>query len=209
MFVADYSDQVFELPGGSTTQTTLPFSGLQQPAGVAVDRSGDVFITDSRHDPDLELPAGASTQMTLPFNGLSEPIDETQLRRLQGRHRLHRQARNSQPCARAWLPARPSRESARYEAAFRDNDRFCFVAATAVSTRPPLVARSSHDFHVDNPLGGCRKRTQAATGSAAKTWPEFVETSSRRPAARPALGGFPSAWVTSHAGDTRRRCRIG
>ena len=29
---------------------------------------------------------------------------------------------------------------------------FSFVAATAVSTRLPLVARSSHDFHVDNPL---------------------------------------------------------
>ena len=41
--------------------------------------------------------------------------------------------------------------------------RFRIVAATAVSTRLPLVARSSRDFHVDNPLGGCRKRTDAAT----------------------------------------------
>jgi hypothetical protein len=31
--------------------------------------------------------------------------------------------------------------------------------ATAVSTRRPPIARSSHDFHVDNPLCGCRKRT--------------------------------------------------
>ena len=38
---------------------------------------------------------------------------------------------------------------------------------------------------------------------------ELVETSSRWPAARPALGGFRSACVTSHAGDTRRRCWSG
>ena len=49
----------------------------------------------------------------------------------------------------------------------------------------------------------------AATGSATKTWPELVETSSRRPTARPALGGFRSAWVTRHAGDTRLRCWSG
>ena len=34
-------------------------------------------------------------------------------------------------------------------------------------------------------------------------------TSSRRPTARPALGGFRSACVTTHAGDTRRRCWSG
>ena len=37
----------------------------------------------------------------------------------------------------------------------------------------------------------------------------LVQTSSRRPAARPALGGFRSACVSSHAGDTRRRCWSG
>ncbi len=39
---------------------------------------------------------------------------------------------------------------------------FCNVAATAVSTWLPLVARSSHDFHFDNPLGGCHNRTISA-----------------------------------------------
>jgi hypothetical protein len=29
----------------------------------------------------------------------------------------------------------------------------CFVAHPAVSARLPLLARSSHDFHVDNPPG--------------------------------------------------------
>jgi hypothetical protein len=55
----------------------------------------------------------------------------------------------------------------------------------------------------------CPFRTKAATGSATKTWPESVKTSSRRPAAWPALGAFRSACVTSHAGDTRRRCWSG
>jgi hypothetical protein len=47
------------------------------------------------------------------------------------------------------------------EEAVVTDGRICNVAATALSTRLPLVARSSHDFHVDNPLGGCRKRTNA------------------------------------------------
>ena len=50
--------------------------------------------------------------------------------------------------ADGWLGPQPRRS------------RSCRVAETAVSTWLPLVARSSHDFHVDNPLGGCRKRTQ-------------------------------------------------
>jgi hypothetical protein len=58
-------------------------------------------------------------------------------------------------------------------------------------------------------VGAAAIGTTAATGSATKTWPELVETSSRRAAARPALGGFRSACVTSHAGDTRRRCWSG
>ena len=34
----------------------------------------------------------------------------------------------------------------------------------------------------------------------------LVQSSSRRSAARSALGGFRSPWVSSHTGDTRRRC---
>ena len=54
-----------------------------------------------------------------------------------------------------------------------------------------------------------RPRRDAATRSALPTSLLAVQTSSRRPAARMALGGFRSAWVTSHAGDTRRRCWSG
>ena len=73
----------------------------------------------------------------------------------------------------------------------------------------PLVVQRSHNARANAGSRGCRQRTKAATGSATKTWPESVETSSRRPAAWPALGGFRSACVTSHAGDTRRRCWSG
>ena len=54
-----------------------------------------------------------------------------------------------------------------------------------------------------------RSRTKAATRSSSKTWPELVQSSSRRPTARPALGDFRSACVSSHAGDGRRRCWSG
>ena len=73
----------------------------------------------------------------------------------------------------------------------------------------PLVVQRSHNARANAGSRGCRQRTKAATGSATKTWPELVETSGRRPAAWPALGGFRSACVTSHAGDTRRRCWSG
>jgi hypothetical protein len=41
------------------------------------------------------------------------------------------------------------------------------------------------------------------------TWSLFVQSSSRRPMVCSALGGFRSAWVSSHAGDARRRCWSG
>ena len=40
-------------------QSTLPFSGLASPAGVAVDRSGDVFLADTADSRILELSPGA------------------------------------------------------------------------------------------------------------------------------------------------------
>jgi hypothetical protein len=61
-------------------QTTLPFSGLSNPYGVAVDGSGDVFVADTRNNRVEELSPGADgkladgTQTTLPFNGLNSPV---------------------------------------------------------------------------------------------------------------------------------------
>jgi hypothetical protein len=52
-------------------------------------------------------------------------------------------------------------------------------------------------------------RRDGATRSALPTSLLVVQTSSRRPAARPALGGFRSACVSSHAGDAGRGCWSG
>jgi len=57
----------------SYTQIVLPFSGLKNPGGVAVDKHGDVFVSDSENDRVLELPAGSSTPIMLPFTGLAFP----------------------------------------------------------------------------------------------------------------------------------------
>jgi serine/threonine protein kinase, bacterial len=54
-------------------QVVLPFTGLDLPEGVAVDSTGNVYVTDSNHARVLKLGAGATTQAVLPFTGLSLP----------------------------------------------------------------------------------------------------------------------------------------
>jgi serine/threonine-protein kinase len=59
-------------------QTALPFTGLKDPCGVAVDTAGNVYVVDGGSGADannqvLELPAGSSTQTVLPFTGLKDP----------------------------------------------------------------------------------------------------------------------------------------
>jgi hypothetical protein len=72
VFAADFGNsRVVELPAGGS-QITLPFTGLNEPAGVAVDGSGDVFAAGFGNSRVVELPAGGS-QITLPFTGLNEP----------------------------------------------------------------------------------------------------------------------------------------
>jgi sugar lactone lactonase YvrE len=51
----------------------LPFSGLDEPSGVAVDNSGAVYVTDPLNHRVLKLEAGASTQTVLPFTDLQRP----------------------------------------------------------------------------------------------------------------------------------------
>ncbi|MGH3633026.1 MAG: protein kinase domain-containing protein, partial [Mycobacterium sp.] len=55
-------------------QTVLPFSGLNEPNGMAVDSAGNVYVVDERNNRVLELAAGSTTQQTLPFTGLNGPL---------------------------------------------------------------------------------------------------------------------------------------
>ena len=49
----------------------LPFTGLKDPDGVAVDSAGNLYVTDSDNNRVLKLAAGSTTQTALPFTGLS------------------------------------------------------------------------------------------------------------------------------------------
>jgi serine/threonine-protein kinase len=48
---------VLKLPVGSSTQTELPFTGLNEPTGVAVDRADNVYVVDPDNNRVLKLPA--------------------------------------------------------------------------------------------------------------------------------------------------------
>jgi serine/threonine protein kinase, bacterial len=39
-------------------QTVLPFTGLDDPVGVAVDTAGNVYVTDNGNNRVVKLPAG-------------------------------------------------------------------------------------------------------------------------------------------------------
>lgn len=52
------------------TQTVLPFVGLNEPGGVAVDARGSVYVADSQNDRVVMLAAGSGQQHVLPFAGL-------------------------------------------------------------------------------------------------------------------------------------------
>jgi DNA-binding beta-propeller fold protein YncE/uncharacterized RDD family membrane protein YckC len=52
-------------------QVVLPFTGLDQPEGVAVDSAGNIYVSDVSNNRVLKLAAGSSTQNVLPFTGLN------------------------------------------------------------------------------------------------------------------------------------------
>jgi serine/threonine protein kinase, bacterial len=64
--------RVVELPTGSSTPTVLPFSGLYQPQGLAVDSAGAVYVADFNNRV-IKLAAGSNNQTVLPFAGLNYP----------------------------------------------------------------------------------------------------------------------------------------
>jgi serine/threonine-protein kinase len=67
------SHQVVKQTADLTTQTVLPFTGLHNPGGVAVDSTGNLYVTDNGNSRVLKLAAGSTTQTVLPFTGLHWP----------------------------------------------------------------------------------------------------------------------------------------
>ncbi len=55
-------------------QVTLPFTGLNNPVGVAVDTAGDLYVIDRINNRVLKLAAGSSAQAVLPLTGLKNPL---------------------------------------------------------------------------------------------------------------------------------------
>ena len=55
------------------SQTIVPLSGLSLPFGLAVDRNGNLFISDQELNKIVELPSNGDPQVTLPLGGLSSP----------------------------------------------------------------------------------------------------------------------------------------
>jgi serine/threonine-protein kinase len=64
--------RVVKLAGGSSTPTVLPFTGLYQPQGVAVDTNGVVYVADFNNRV-VKLAPGSNNQTVLPFSGLNYP----------------------------------------------------------------------------------------------------------------------------------------
>ncbi|WP_159838432.1 serine/threonine-protein kinase PknD [Nocardia sp. CY41] len=60
---------------GYSSQTSLPFTGVSLPTGVAVDTAGNVYVTDMGSDRVLKSAAGAAAATPLPFTGLKNPQD--------------------------------------------------------------------------------------------------------------------------------------
>jgi serine/threonine protein kinase, bacterial len=56
-----------------SAQVVLPFTGLNQVGGVAVDAAGNIYVTDNGNHRVLELAAGSATQDVLPFTLLNQP----------------------------------------------------------------------------------------------------------------------------------------
>jgi serine/threonine-protein kinase len=55
------------------TAVELPFAALADPVGVAVDKSGNVYVADFGGQEVLKLPGGSGPQVHLPFTGLKSP----------------------------------------------------------------------------------------------------------------------------------------
>ena len=73
LYVVDSeNNQVLTLLAGSTRQSVEPFTGLNNPGGVAVYKGG-VYVSDTFNDQVVGLPHGATTPRRLPFADLNSP----------------------------------------------------------------------------------------------------------------------------------------
>ncbi|WP_230987243.1 serine/threonine-protein kinase PknD [Mycolicibacter heraklionensis] len=64
--------RVVKLEPGSNAPVMLPFTGLYEPQGVAVDRAGAVYVTDFNNRV-VKLDPDSNVQSELPFTGLNYP----------------------------------------------------------------------------------------------------------------------------------------
>jgi serine/threonine protein kinase, bacterial len=65
--------QVVKLAPGSSTQTVLPFTGLNGLGSAAVDTAGNVYVTNASDNRVRKLGAGSHSQTVLPFTDLHHP----------------------------------------------------------------------------------------------------------------------------------------
>lgn len=64
--------RVVKLEPGSNSTSVLPFNGLYQPQGLAIDSAGAVYVADFDNRV-VKLAAGSTSQVVLPFSGLNYP----------------------------------------------------------------------------------------------------------------------------------------
>ena len=73
LFVIDRdNERVLKLPWTATVPTALPFV-VGRPDDVAVDTSGNVYVTDSHDNQVTKFVTASNTSKILPFNGVSHP----------------------------------------------------------------------------------------------------------------------------------------
>jgi len=63
------------LPAGATAATPLPFTGLNDPQGLAVDTEGNVYVTDRGNAGVLQLRRGATAGLNSTDTVLFSQVD--------------------------------------------------------------------------------------------------------------------------------------
>ena len=64
---------MLKIAAGKDNSTELPFTGLDRPHGVAVDRTDNVYVADRYNDRVPKRARGATTPTVLPLTGRRGP----------------------------------------------------------------------------------------------------------------------------------------